>query len=66
MTTSVAYLLFAWGARRLSPTAAGLGILVEPLATALLAAWLLAQPLTALQWLGGGLLGLALLAMARR
>ena len=43
VTTSVAYLLFAWGARRLSPTAAGLGILVEPLATALLAAWLLAQ-----------------------
>jgi len=66
VTTSVAYLVFSWGARRLSPTAAGLGILVEPLATALLAAWLLAQPLTALQWLGGGLLGLALLAMARR
>src|SRR5450759_350084 len=30
-TTSVAYLAFAWGARRLSPTATVVGTLVEPL-----------------------------------
>lgn len=56
VTTSVAYLLFARGARRLGPTAAALGILVEPLVAALLAAWLLAQPMMARQWAGAALL----------
>lgn len=64
LTTSVAYLLFAWGARHITPTAAGLGILVEPLATALLAAWLLSQPLAPVQWAGGLLLAAALVLMA--
>lgn len=64
VTTSVAYLLFAWGSRRVTPTAAVLGILVEPLATALLAAWLLAQPLAPLQWAGAVLMGAALALMA--
>ncbi|MCA0212953.1 MAG: DMT family transporter [Proteobacteria bacterium] len=64
VTTSVAYLLFAWGSRRITPTAAGLGILVEPLATALLAAWLLSQPLAPLQWAGAALMGAALALMA--
>lgn len=64
VTTSIAYLLFAWGSRRITPTAAGLGILVEPLATALLAAWLLSQPLAPLQWAGAALMGAALALMA--
>ena len=64
VTTSIAYLLFAWGSRRITPTAAGLVILVEPLATSLLAAWLLSQPLAPLQWAGGLLLAAALVLMA--
>lgn len=64
VTTSIAYLLFAWGSRRMTPTAAGLGILVEPLVTALLAGWLLSQPLASVQWAGGLLLAMALVLMA--
>ncbi len=66
VTTSLAYLAFAWGARRLSPTAAVVGVLVEPLVAALLAAWLFAEPMAPRQWLGAGLLGLAIVALARR
>jgi drug/metabolite transporter, DME family len=55
VTTSVAYLAFAWGARRLSPTSAVIGTLIEPLVAALLAAALLAQPMAPRQW-GGALL----------
>jgi len=66
VTTSVAYLAFAWGARRLSPTAAVVGTLIEPLVAALLAAWLLAQPMAQRQWLGAVLLALAMLLLMRR
>ena len=66
VTTSVAYLAFAWGARRLSPTAAVVGTLIEPLVAALLAAWLLAQPMAQQQWLGAVLLALAMLLLMRR
>ncbi|MDH6594791.1 DME family drug/metabolite transporter [Variovorax sp. TBS-050B] len=66
VTTSVAYLAFAWGARRLAPTAAVVGTLIEPLVAALLAAMLLAQPMTPREWLGAGVLALAMLLIARR
>lgn len=61
-TTSIAYLVFAWGARRLTPTATVVGTLV----TSVAAAWLFGQPLTAQQGLGAVLLGLAMLLLARR
>jgi DME family drug/metabolite transporter len=66
VTTSVAYLAFAWGARRLSPTAAVVGTLIEPLVAALLAALLLAQPMTPRQWAGALLLAGAMLLLVRR
>ncbi|MET3494505.1 DMT family transporter [Variovorax boronicumulans] len=65
VTTSVAYLAFAWGARRLSPTAAVVGTLIEPLVAALLAALLLAQPMAPRQWLGAVLLAMAMLLLMR-
>ncbi|WP_353618882.1 DMT family transporter [Paenacidovorax monticola] len=66
VTTAVAYLAFAWGARRLSPTAAGVGILVEPLVAAWLAAWWLGETLGPGQWAGALLLGVAILSVPRR
>ncbi|AVQ80044.1 DMT family transporter [Variovorax sp. PDNC026] len=66
VTTSVAYLAFAWGARRLSPTSAVIGTLVEPLVAALLAAALLAQPMAPRQWAGAVLLAGAMLLLVRR
>lgn len=66
VTTSVAYLAFAWGARRLPPTAAVVGTLIEPLVAALLAAVLLAQPMAPRQWIGAVLLALAMLLLVRR
>lgn len=65
VTTSVAYLAFAWGARRLSPTAAVVGTLIEPLVAALLAALLFAQPMAPRQWLGAVLLAVAMLLLTR-
>ncbi|MNU07825.1 EamA-like transporter family protein [compost metagenome] len=65
-TTSVAYLAFAWGARRLPPTAAVVGTLVEPLVAAWLAALWLAQPMAPRQWLGAALLAGAMLLLVRR
>ncbi len=65
-TTSIAYLAFAWGARRLSPTAAVVGTLIEALVAAVAAAWLFAEPLTARQGLGALLLGAAMVVLARR
>ena len=66
VTTSVAYLAFAWGARRLSPTSAVIGTLIEPLVAALLAAALLAEPMAPRQWAGALLLAGAMLLLARR
>lgn len=65
-TTSVAYLAFAWGARRLSPTSAVIGTLIEPLVAALLAAALLAQPMAPRQWGGALLLAGAMLLLVGR
>ncbi len=64
VTTSVAYLAFAWGARRLPPTSAVVGTLVEPLVAALLAGLILAQPMAPRQWLGTAVLGSAMLLLA--
>jgi len=66
VTTSVPYLAFAWGARRLSPTSAVIGTLIEPLVAALLAAALLAEPMAPRQWAGALLLAGAMLLLARR
>ncbi|MFH0131422.1 DMT family transporter [Variovorax sp. VaC1] len=66
VTTSVAYLAFAWGARRLSPTAAVVGTLIEPLVAAVLAAMLLAQPMSPRQWAGAVLLAGAMVLLVRR
>jgi drug/metabolite transporter, DME family len=66
VTTSVAYLAFAWGARRLSPTAAVVGTLIEPLVAALLAAALFSQAMTPRQWAGALLLAGAMLLLVRR
>lgn len=60
VTTSVAYLAFSWGARHLPPTSAVIGTLVEPLAAAVLAAWIWNQPLTGQQYLGATLLAAAM------
>jgi len=66
VTTSIAYLAFAWGARRLSPTATVVGTLIEALVAAVAAAWLFAEPLTAQQGVGALLLGAAMVVLARR
>lgn len=66
VTTSLAYLLFAWGARRLGPTAAGVCTLVEPLVATWLAAWLLGETLSGRQWLGAVLLGGAMLLLSQQ
>jgi len=66
VTTALAYVAFAWGARRLGPTAAVVGTLVEPLVAALLAAWLLGEALGAVQMAGGAVLCGAILVLSRR
>ena len=52
VTAAIALLAFSWGAARLSPTALTVATLVEPLTAVLLAAWLLGEAMTGLQWLG--------------
>lgn len=66
VTTALAYVAFAWGARRLGPTAAVVGTLVEPLVAALLAAWLLGESLGVAQVGGALVLCAAILALSRR
>lgn len=66
LTTSVAYLAFAWGARRLSPTAAVVGTLVEPLVAAVLAAWWLGESMSSRQGWGAALLAVAMAVLVRR
>jgi len=66
VTTSVAYLAFAWGARHLPPTSAVVGTLVEPLAAAVLAAWLWNAQLSAQQYAGAVSLALAMVVLSRK
>lgn len=56
VTAALALLAFSWGAARLSPTALTVATLVEPLTAVVLAAVLLGERLSPLQWLGGALL----------
>ncbi len=66
VTTSIAYLAFAWGARNLPPTSAVVGTLIEPLAAAILAAWLWNQELTAQQYAGAFALALAMYVLSKK
>ncbi|MES2947736.1 MAG: DMT family transporter [Pseudomonadota bacterium] len=66
VTTSIAYLAFAWGAKHLPPTAAVVGTLIEPLAAAVLAAWLWNEQLTAQQYAGAASLALAMYILSRQ
>ncbi len=66
VTAALALLAFSWGAARLSPTALTVATLVEPLTAVLLAALFLGEQLSALQWLGGGLLLLSIWGLGRK
>ncbi len=66
VTAALALLAFSWGAARLSPTALTVATLVEPLTAVVLAALFLGEQLSALQWLGGGLLLLSIWGLGRR
>lgn len=66
VTAALALLAFSWGAARLSPTALTVATLVEPLTAVVLAAVLLGERLGASQWVGGGLLLLAIWGLGRR
>jgi DME family drug/metabolite transporter len=66
VTAALALLAFNWGAARLSPTALTVATLVEPLTAVLLAAWLLGETLSALQWLGAGLMLTSIAGLGRR
>ncbi|HSW03051.1 DMT family transporter [Aquabacterium sp.] len=66
VTAALALLAFSWGAARLSPTALTVATLVEPLTAVALAALLLNQPLSAMQWLGAVLLLAAIWGLSRR
>ena len=66
VTTALAYVAFAWGARRLGPTASVVGTLVEPLVAAVLAAWLLGEALGAGQVAGALVLCVAIVGLSTR
>lgn len=66
VTTAIAYVAFAWSARRLGPTAAVVGTLVEPLAAAVLAVCLLGESMGTWQLVGAGLLCASIVGMSRR
>ena len=66
VTTSLAYLVFATSARRLTPTASIIGIMVEPLVAMLLAGWLFAQAPSVSQWAGAALLCAAVGLISRQ
>lgn len=66
VTTAVAYVAFAWGARRLGPVAAVVGTLLEPLVAAALAAALLGDHLGRWQLAGAALLCASIVGLSRR
>jgi DME family drug/metabolite transporter len=66
VTTAIAYVAFAWSARRLGPTAAVVGTLVEPLVAAVLAVCLLGESMGTWQLVGAGLLCASIVGMSRR
>jgi DME family drug/metabolite transporter len=66
VTAALALFAFNWGAARLTPTALTLATLVEPLTAVLLAALVLGERLTPLQWTGAALLLAGLYGWGRR
>jgi DME family drug/metabolite transporter len=66
VTAALALLAFSWGAARLSPTLLTIAVLMEPLTTVLLAAWLLGEQLSLPQWLGGALLLASIWGLGQR
>ncbi|WP_299874427.1 DMT family transporter [uncultured Cocleimonas sp.] len=66
VTAALALLIFSWGAARLKPTALTVATLLEPLTAVVLAALLLGQHLSALQWVGGTLLLLSIWVLGSR
>jgi drug/metabolite transporter (DMT)-like permease len=63
ISTVLAFLLFVRGLRALGPLRTGIISTVEPFFTALLGAWLLAQPLTATTLVGGALIAGAVILL---
>jgi drug/metabolite transporter (DMT)-like permease len=63
--TVLAVLCFFAGLARLGPTRSALLSTAEPVATVLMAAWLLNQPLAPVQMLGGALILLAGILLVR-
>jgi len=66
VTAALALLAFSWGAARLKPTALTIATLLEPLTAVVLSAILLEERLSALQWLGGGLLLLSIWLLGKK
>ncbi|MGB1239280.1 MAG: DMT family transporter [Pseudomonadales bacterium] len=66
ITAALALLAFSWGAARLSATALTVATLLEPLTAVALAALLLNQQLSPLQWLGGALLLVSIWLLGKR
>jgi DME family drug/metabolite transporter len=66
VTAALALLAFSWGAARLSPTLLTIAVLMEPLTTVLLAAWLLGEQLSLPQWLGGAFLLASIWGLGQR
>lgn len=66
VTTAFAYAVFAWGARRLGPTAVVTATLVEPLVATVLAVALLGESMGTRQIVGAGLLCASIAGLSRR
>jgi len=66
ISTTIAFLLFLRGLRTLGPVRTGIVSTVEPFATALLAAAILAQPLSSSTILGGALIATAVILLQLR
>ncbi|HJQ19932.1 MAG TPA: EamA family transporter, partial [Gemmatimonadaceae bacterium] len=66
VSTTIAFLLFLRGLQVLGPVRTGIVSTVEPFATALLGALVLAQPLSASTGLGGALIAAAVIILQLR
>lgn len=64
VTTTVAYLLFGWGLRRLAPTTVATLTLAEPLGATLLGVWVLHEQLTAVSAAGLAVLAAGLIVLS--
>lgn len=66
VTTAIAYVIFAWSARRLGPTAVVAATLVEPLVAIVLAVALLGESMGMRQLVGAGLLCASIVGLSRQ